>query len=209
MKEEKKCKCEEPSSNCHDASCQCKSSSTSHEKTNTEAEPVEKVILVEQNLDYKDKYLRMLAEVENTKKRLQKEKHETINFVIENTLGEFLPALDNLENALKFANSSSEEVKNWAAGFQMIFTQFRDIMHNHGVVAFHSEGNLFDPHFHEAMEIVETTLHPEGTILEEYAKGYKSRSRTIRPAKVKVAKSPSSVEEESKTEENLEKNNSI
>jgi molecular chaperone GrpE len=204
MKEEKKCKCEE---NCHGTSCPSDHNSTCSDKKLSELEkPIEKVIIVEQNIDYKDKYLRMLAEVENTKKRIQKEKYETINFAIENTLCEFIPALDNLENALKFSSSSSEEVKNWASGFQMIFTQFRDIMHSHGIVAFHSEGNLFDPHFHEAMEIVETTLHPEGTILTEFAKGYKSRSRTIRPAKVKVAKKPTEVEEQ-KEEENLNKNN--
>lgn len=161
--------------------------------------PIEKII--ERNLDYKDKYLRMLAEVENSRKRIQKEKHETIRFAIENTVEEFLPAMDNFENALKFADASSEEVKNWATGFKMILSQFRDVLHNHGIVAFHSEGNMFDPHFHEAMEIVETNDHPDGTILEEYAKGYKSENRTIRPARVKVAKTPFTEDDEKKINE--------
>lgn len=141
-------------------------------------------------IDYKDKYLRTLAEMENLRKRLQKEKLETISYVAENTISEFLPVLDNFENALKFASSSSDEIKKWATGFQMIITQFRDVLYSHGIVAFHSEGNHFDPHFHEAMEIVETTQHLDGTILEEFSKGYKSENRVIRPAKVKVAKKP-------------------
>jgi molecular chaperone GrpE len=155
-----------------------------------------------QEIDYKDKYLRLLAETENVRRRIQKEKSETIRFAVENTVSEFLPTLDNFENALKFSNNASEDVKNWAKGFQMMLTQFRDILHNHGIVAFHSEGNMFDPHFHEAMEIVETNESPDGTILEEYAKGYKSGNRTIRPAKVKVAKNISS-EEEIEKDQNL------
>lgn len=158
---------------CNDESCPQK-----------ETPPVEEIEVI----DYKDKYLRILAEVENTRKRLHKEKHETIRFAIENTICEFLPAIDNFENALKFAQNSSIEVKNWVMGFQMILSQFRDVLYNHGIVSFHSEGNIFDPHLHEAMEIVETNDKPDGTILEEFAKGYKTEQRTIRPAKVKVAR---------------------
>lgn len=142
----------------------------------------------EETIDYQEKYLRCLADLENTRKRMQKEKQQTVHFAIENSIGEFIPLIDNFENALNFAKNASDEVKNWAAGFQMILSQFRDILHNHGIVAYHSEGNLFDPHNHEAVEIVETNEYPEGTIIEEFAKGYKSKSRVIRPAQVKVAK---------------------
>lgn len=138
--------------------------------------------------DFQEKYFRLLAEMENTRKRMQKEKQETIRFAIENAIGEFLPALDNFEKALKFADQNSEEVKNWAAGFQMILSQIKDVLHNHGIVAYHSEGNIFDPNFHEAIEVSETNESPDGTILEEYTKGYKSANRTIRPAKVRVAR---------------------
>ena len=156
--------------------------------------------LQNQCLEYKNKYLRALAEAENSRKRLQKEKHETIRFAIENTINDFLPIFDNFENALKFAQSSSDEIKNWATGFQMILSQFRDVLHDNGIVAFHSEGNIFDPHFHEAVEIVETNEYPDGTILEEYSKGYKSEKRTIRAAKVKVAKATLSEAEETPSE---------
>lgn len=140
--------------------------------------------------DWKDKYLRTLAEMENMRKRMQKERHEMARFGIENAIGEFLPAIDNLENALRFTESASGEVKNWAIGFEMILSQFKEVLHNHGIVSFHSEGNTFDAQLHEAVEIVETQDYPDGTILHEFTKGYKSASRTVRPARVKVAKSP-------------------
>ncbi len=68
--------------------------------------------------DWKDKYLRALAEMENMRKRMQKEKQEMARFGIENAIGEFLPAIDNFENALRFAETAGGEVKNWAIGFR-------------------------------------------------------------------------------------------
>jgi molecular chaperone GrpE len=158
--------------------------------------------------EYQEKYLRLLADLENSRKRMQKEKSETIRFAIENTICDFLPALDNFENALKLSEKAPEEIQKWATGFKMILSQFRDVLHSNGIVAYHSEGNLFDPHFHEAMELIETTEHPDGMILEEFAKGYKSGTRTLRASRVKVAKSPSSLAEETnKTDETKRGNN--
>ena len=162
--------------------------------------------LQEELQEYKNKYLRVLAELENTRKRMQKEKQDTVRFGIENAIAEFLPVIDNFENALKFADHSSEELKNWASGFQMILSQFKDVLHNHGIVAFHSEGNLFDPHHHEAVEIVHSDEHPDGSILQEFSKGYKSATRTIRPAHVKVSKKIPAEEDSAESEnEELQK----
>lgn len=140
--------------------------------------------------DWKDKYLRTLAEQENLRKRAQKDKQEMVKFGIENAISEFLPAMDNFENALRFAESATGDVRNWALGFEMILSQFKEVLHNHGIIAYHSEGNHFDPQFHEAVEILETSEYPDGIIIQEFSKGYKSGSRTIRPARVKVAKHP-------------------
>ncbi len=140
--------------------------------------------------DYKDKYMRLLAEMENTRKRLQKEKQEMMRFAVENVIAEFITPMDNLENALRFTQNMSQETLNWARGFEMILGQFKDILHNHDVSAFHSVGGHFDPHMHEAVEVEETADSTEGTILHEYVKGYKSGQRTLRPARVKVAKKP-------------------
>lgn len=140
--------------------------------------------------NWKDKYLRALAEQENIRKRVGKEKQEMISFGIENAIAEFLPAIDNLENALRFGANAEGAVKNWALGFEMILSQFKEVLYNHGIVSFHSEGNLFDPLVHEAVEIIETLDYPDGSIVHEFTKGYKSATRTLRPARVKVAKHP-------------------
>jgi molecular chaperone GrpE len=161
----------------------------------TEEAPVEE--------NWKDKYLRALAEQENMRKRIQKEKQEMLSFGIENAIAEFLPAIDNFENALRFAESAAGEVKNWAIGFEMILSQYKEVLYNHGIVSYHSEGNTFDPQIHEAVEIVETTEHPDGTIMHEFTKGYKSAHRTIRPARVKVAKHPQTIAVEEPTAEEL------
>jgi len=140
--------------------------------------------------DWKDKYLRAIAEMENMRKRMQKEKQEITRFSIESAVAEFLPALDNFENALRFAESASTEVKNWAIGFEMILSQFKEVIQSHGIIVFHAEGTSFNPECHEAVEIEETLDVPDGIILKEFNKGYKSGTRTIRPARVKVAKHP-------------------
>lgn len=144
----------------------------------------------EQQEDFKDKYFRLLADMENSRKRLQKEKHEMTRFAIENVLAEILLPIDTLENALGFAEQMSPETRNWATGFEMILSQFKEILGNHNVVAFHSIGESFDPHRHEAVEIEETHEHPDGTILHEFLKGYKCGERILRAARVKVAKKP-------------------
>lgn len=146
--------------------------------------------------DYKDKYLRLLAEMDNTRKRMQKEKQEAIRFGTENALADFLNPIDHLENALNSAASMSDEVRNWAQGFQMIAQQFKEALNQHGITAFSSNGNMFDPNLHYAIETEEKEKTPEGTILQEFVKGYKSGNRTIRPARVKVAVLPESKKKE-------------
>jgi molecular chaperone GrpE len=146
--------------------------------------------------DFKDKYFRALAEMENMRKRMQKDKQEISRFGIDNAISEFLPALDNFENALTFADAATGEVKNWAMGFKMILAQFKEVLHQHDIVIFHSEGQEFNPLYHEAVELEETDKVPDGTILQEFTKGYKSRERVIRPARVKVAKQPTTIQKE-------------
>lgn len=137
-----------------------------------------------------EKYLRLLAESENSRKRMQKERQQLTQYAIENVLVEFLHPLDNFSQALAFAESMSEEVSNWAQGFEMISQQFKQVLASHGVSEFSSLHQVFNPHLHEAIEMVETEEHPAGCVVEELLKGYKMGDRTIRPARVKVAKAP-------------------
>jgi molecular chaperone GrpE len=140
-------------------------------------------------LEYKDKYLRLLADSDNARKRLQKERQEISRYAIENLIVDFLRPIDNLENALGFAQEMSDEVRNWAFGFQMILAQFKDILAQNGVVPIESLGKPFNPHEHEAVEMVESTDKSPGIIIEECVRGYKMGDRIIRAARVKVAKS--------------------
>ncbi len=143
---------------------------------------------VEEVVDYKDKYLRLLADVENTRRRLQKEKQDMMRYAIDTILSDVLTPIDQLENALKFADQMSGEVKNWALGFQMILSQFKEVLTSNGVTEFASVGEFFDPSKHEAVEIEETDAAADGIILKEFVKGYRSGDRILRAARVKVAK---------------------
>ena len=84
----------------------------------------------------------------------------------------------------------SDEIRNWAIGFEMIRNQFKHILSQHGVEEYHSIGKPFDPHLHEAVEMIETTEYLPGTVVDECTRGYKIGPRPIRVARVKVAKAP-------------------
>jgi molecular chaperone GrpE len=156
----------------------------------------------------KDKYLRLLAESENMRKRVQKEKQESIRFALDNAFADILTPIDNFENALSIATHSeqiSSDVKNWALGFQMILGQFKDMLSQNGIHEFLSEGKPFDPHRHLAIETEETDAVAEGIVLKEFVKGYASHERTIRPARVKVSKrkeDPQQEQQETEAKEN-------
>lgn len=151
--------------------------------------------LTEEARSYKDKYLRALADCENIRKRMTKERDEFSKFAISNIISEYLQPLDSLENALSYADKMSDEVKNWAIGFQMILSQFKEVLARNGVTPIQALGLQFDPHLHEAVETVETNEHPAGTIVEEFTRGYMMGDRTIRPSRVKVSREPQSAPE--------------
>ena len=152
--------------------------------------------------DFRDKYLRGLADSENLRKRLQKERQELLQYAVQGVLIDFLSPIDHLETALKYADQASDDVKHWAVGFQMILGQFKEAIANNGAVPFTSVGTPFDPHFHEAVEMIDTDEFAPGTVVEESLSGYKMGEKVIRPARVKVAKKiPETVEEVSETNE--------
>ena len=146
--------------------------------------------LKKRRAEFKEKYLSSLAELENTRKRLQKEKGEMTKFAAENIILEFLTPIDNFENALGFTDQMNEETKNWAMGFEMLLNQFKDVLSTHGTEPFSSEGKTFDTDMHEAVEVEETDDIAEGTIVKEFLCGYKRGDRILRHARVKVAKKP-------------------
>ncbi|MGK5594213.1 MAG: nucleotide exchange factor GrpE [Parachlamydiaceae bacterium] len=172
----------------HDEGAQQPQAEPTTQESKESEEINESEALKKELAEYKDKYLRLLAEMENSRKRLQKEKQEMTQYAIEKIISEFLSPIDHMENALKFTESQSDEVKHWGLGFQMILTQFKDVLASNGIQAFESEGKPFDPYFHEAIETIDDSQYESGIVVKEYMRGYKMGEKTIRPARVQVAK---------------------
>ncbi len=147
--------------------------------------------LKEELSEYKHKYLSLLADAENARKRLQKERGELVDYAIRNLIVDFLHPIDHLENALKYTQEASAEVKHWALGFQMILNQFKDVLASNGVKHIEALGKPFDPHLHEAVEMIVTKEHPPGIVIEENIRGYTIGDKPLRPARVKVSIEPS------------------
>jgi molecular chaperone GrpE len=134
-----------------------------------------------------DRLLRTAADFENFKRRTKKEMDDAATRGREQLLKELLPALDNLERALKHAPPGDP----LAVGVQQTEKQLLQALEKFGVVRFTSVGKPFDPAQHDAIQQVETTEHAPGTVATEFASGYMLGQRLLRPAMVGVAKAPS------------------
>lgn len=134
-----------------------------------------------------DRILRLAAEMENTRKRLEREKSEGINFANECLIRELLPVIDNLERALQHGEQDPK-CKGLLEGVSMTLKNFGDVLGKFGCTPFESVGKTFDPNFHEAVMQQESSEYPEKTILQELQKGYLLRDRLVRPAMVIVSK---------------------
>lgn len=131
--------------------------------------------------------LRALAEMDNFKKRLQRERDEQVRYAAENVLADLLPTLDNLELALQYG-SRVEACKDMLTGVEMTRKLLLDALKNHGLEVVGREGDPFNPEHHEAMGQEESAEMDNGHILRVMQKGYKLRERLLRPAKVIVSK---------------------
>jgi molecular chaperone GrpE len=139
----------------------------------------------------RDHFLRERADLENFKRRAQRERAEAARYANEPLLRELLPVIDNLERALRAAGpAGGSDSAAIASGVEMVLKQFAEILSRFGVSRVASEREPFDPSHHEALALVETHEHPAGTILEEHAAGYRLHDRLLRAAQVTVAKSP-------------------
>lgn len=137
-----------------------------------------KASLEEQN----DKYLRIVAEYDNYRKRAQKEKEGIYGDAYVDVIKEILPILDNMERAVAFADSG-----NLAEGVNMTLNMFKDIFAKMGVEEIPTENVEFDPNVHNAVMHVEDENLGENTVAETFSKGYKKGDKIIRYAMVKVA----------------------
>lgn len=139
--------------------------------------------------DFKDRALRSAADLDNLKKRAQKEREEIQKFGSEKLLKDFLPVLDNLDRALAHWKDAPD-TGSLREGLAMTRKLFEDTLGKHGVKGFSAEGQPFDPHRHEAMQQVETADVPPNTVVHEVVRGYTLNDRLIRPALVAVSRAP-------------------
>lgn len=138
--------------------------------------------------EYKDKYLRLYAEFDNARKRMEREKLEFLKYANEGLIGEFLGILDNLERSVEAAQARHEDYSAFLKGVEMIMAQIHELLKKNGVKPIEAKGKMFDPHCHEILMQEERSNVEEGIILEEFQKGFYLGDRVIRTAKVKVAK---------------------
>lgn len=135
-----------------------------------------------------EKMLRNQADLENVRKRLDREKQDFIKFANEGLILELLNVLDDLERTVNLAESTKGEVTAFLKGVEMILAHLYELLKEHGVKPIDAEGKIFDPNFHEALMQVENKELPEHTIVEVLQKGYLIHERVLRTAKVKVSK---------------------
>lgn len=139
--------------------------------------------------DEHEKMLRAAADLENFKKRAQKEKEEVQRFGIEKLLKDFLPVFDNFDRALDAAKSQTD-YESLKKGVEMIRKLFEDTLGKHGVKAFSAKGLPFDPNRHEAMTALETSELPANHVHSEILRGFTLNDRLVRPALVVVSRTP-------------------
>ncbi|MGN0969921.1 MAG: nucleotide exchange factor GrpE [Evtepia sp.] len=147
------------------------------------AEPTPEEALQASLREQEDKYLRLLAEYDNYRKRSQKEKENAWTTAKADTAKEFLPVYDNLERALK--QETTDEA--YAKGVQMIMTQLTTVLEKLGIEEIPALGETFDPNFHNAVMHMEDDSLGENTVAEVFQTGFKIGDKVIRHAMVKVA----------------------
>ena len=141
--------------------------------------------------EHRDRYLRAAAEFDNARKRAARERDEYTRYANESLLRELLPVLDNFERALQSARNETTAAAV-TAGVELIQRELLRVLEKFGVTSFTSVGQPFDPERHEAIARVPAQDQPEGTVVDETARGYLLNGRILRPAMVTVASSPDS-----------------
>lgn len=144
---------------------------------------------------FKDLALRTQADFDNYRKRAAREKDDAVKFANASFLERLIPVLDNFELGLAAARTDSN-ASAILAGMEMVLKQMQDFLADHGVQAIDAVGQVFDPHFHEALASEPSEHVEEGKVLRQIRKGYRLRDRLIRAANVVVSTGPAVPEEE-------------
>jgi Molecular chaperone GrpE (heat shock protein) len=150
-----------------------------HQKKEAEPETLSKE---EEELNVR--YLRLAADFQNYKKRVEKEKNDIYAYANEKIVVELLDVIDNFERALDHSDDNNE---GFAEGMSMIFKQFKGVLERSGVEEMKAVGEQFDPNFHHAVMTENSVEYESGNVTQVLQKGYMLNKKVIRPAMVKVA----------------------
>jgi molecular chaperone GrpE len=136
--------------------------------------------------EYRDRALRAMAEFDNYRKRIERERKELADFVAFELLHDLLPLVDDLERALAAAEGT-QTVAGYRAGVELIHKQLNELLRKKGVTPIEAKGADFDPHVHQAVATEPSADHRDNEVIEELRRGYRLGDRLLRPAMVKVA----------------------
>src|SRR5487761_745484 len=153
--------------------------------------------LVAEKSDLKNTLVRLQADFDNYRKRIERERHQERHRGAEAVVEHLLPVLDALDRAISSHRDAAHD--EYRKGFELIRKQLFDALAKQGVAQIQTEGQRFDPHMHHAIERVETSDQPDGAVLEELQAGYVFHGKVLRPAMVRVAANPEGEDSESKT----------
>ncbi|HEK6433703.1 TPA: nucleotide exchange factor GrpE [Staphylococcus aureus] len=160
---------------------------TSDENVIEEIDPKDQKINELQQLadENEEKYLRLYAEFENYKRRIQKENEINRTYQAQRVLTDILPAIDNIERALQI-EGDDETFKSLQKGVQMVHESLINALKDNGLEVIKTEGEAFDPNIHQAVVQDDNPDFESGEITQELQKGYKLKDRVLRPSMVKV-----------------------
>lgn len=147
--------------------------------------------LAAQVAELRDRALRQAAELDNYKKRTEREKAEFFKRANQGLVKDLLPVLDNLERALTSARETPQSDQTLMQGVEMVHADLLKTLGRYGLEPIESMGQTFDPELHEAMMQQEDPEQEENTVLAEAQKGYTFEGRLLRPAMVVVSRKPS------------------
>jgi molecular chaperone GrpE len=137
-----------------------------------------------------DQMLRTIAEFDNSRKRAEREKEESLKYALESFVKELIPTIDSIERAIQ-STKESQDFDALVEGVEMIHKGFLSAFEKRGVTPIEAVNELFDPMQHEAVMHVESEDVPENRVIEEWQKGYMLHNRVIRPSMVSVSKGKS------------------
>jgi molecular chaperone GrpE len=149
---------------------------------------------------YKDRWLRLVAEFDNYKKRRSREFDALVQSANENLIRELLPVLDSVARALDHRADGEEDSEGFKQGVTMIMEQFPKALQRRGLSEIEAVGQPFDPNFHEALMQMSSDEHAEGLVMAVVERGYRLGDKVIRPARVVVSGGSAGEEPESEEE---------